>query len=39
MKAGYRLIVANRLPAFNAVRHLSVRREGEKAANRLPAFF
>jgi hypothetical protein len=39
VKAGYRLIVARRLPAFSAVRHIGVRREGEKAANRLPAFF
>ena len=34
MKAGY--LVANRLPAFTAVRHLSTR-EGDKEANR--AFF
>jgi DNA-binding NtrC family response regulator len=36
MKANYLPIVANRLPAFSAVRHLSTR-EGDKEANR--AFF
>jgi DNA-binding NtrC family response regulator len=39
VNAGYRSAVANRLPAFSAVRHLNTRREGEKAANLLPVFF
>jgi len=39
MRAGYRLVVANRLSAFSEVRHPIIRREGEMVVNHLLAFF